>query len=109
MNDRKLWTLLTPKPRRTINLSISVDLFKALAYYYLGSTSMYFVLMVPTNLGLEDTYTLPIAQWLYSSSTWMAPMVVLLLWLLVCVLVGVGVLYILKGIIYLITDNRHHI
>ncbi|WOL31423.1 hypothetical protein [Microcoleus phage My-WqHQDG] len=94
--------LPTPRKKYHITVTVWVDLFKALAYYYFGSTSIYFVLMVPTNLGIEDTYTFPIAQWFYSTSTWMAPMIVLLLWLLVAALVGVAVLYIIKGMIYLI-------
>jgi hypothetical protein len=103
-----IWDKVSPTPKKRYHITVSVDLFKALAYYYLGSAAMYFVLMVPTNLGVGDTYTLPVAQWFYATTTWMGPLIVLLLWLLVTALVGVGVLYILKGIIYLISIQLRH-
>ena len=55
------------------------------AMFYVLSSSMYFVLMVPTYLGY-DGIAVPItygaAQWFYKAATWLAPGMALLLCLM---------------------------
>ena len=78
------------------------------ALFYVLSSSMYFVLMVPTHMGY-DGIAVPItygaAQWFYSAATWLAPGMALLLALILVSAIMAVVVMLLNYIRSLITGD----
>lgn len=76
--------------------------------FYVLSSSMYFVLMVPTYLGY-DGIAVPItygaAMWFYSTATWLAPGVALLLCLMLVAAIAAVVAVLLDCIRSLIAGD----
>jgi hypothetical protein len=79
------------------------------AMFYVLSSSMYFVLMVPTYMGY-DGIAVPItygaAQWFHGAATWLAPGMALLLCLMLVAAITAVVSLLLDYVRSLIED--HH-
>lgn len=77
------------------------------ALFYVLSSSMYFVLIVPTHLGYDGIavlYTYGTAMWFYNAATWLAPGMLLVLCLMLLAAVVAVVSLVLDYVRSLIQD-----